>query len=135
MKIVVARPPNFDKISAAFPRAGDQGVLFAYGDTIFNPTNVAIPPQLLAHESVHEGQQVACGGPGGWWDRYIDDVEFRAAQELPAHCREYADYCSRVKDRNLRAKALHHIAARLSGPLYGGVMSFSEARAKMLMAS
>jgi hypothetical protein len=128
LQIVVGHPPNFDEIKAAFPNAVKNGVLFAYGDTIFNPSNANIPPQLIAHEQVHSRQHVVVGGPSKWWRRYIDDMEFRAAQELAAHCAEYRVYCDRVKDRNLRAKTLHMIASRLAGPLYGNAMSFLEAR-------
>lgn len=132
MHIAVALPPNFDEIVAAFPNATKPGVLFAYGDTIYNPSNVNIPPQLIAHEGVHEQQQIAAGGPRPWWREYIDDVEFRAEQELTAHQAEFINYCQRVRDRNLQAKTLHLIASRLAGPLYGNAMSFSEARRRIL---
>jgi hypothetical protein len=135
MQTVIAYPPNFEAIVAAFPNATQRGVLFAYGSRIFNPSGVDIPPQFLAHESVHEQQHSDIGGPEGWWDRYIDDVEFRASQEVPAHAREYRVYCDIERDRNRRAKALHAIAVRLSGPLYGKVMTFGEARSKLLMGA
>lgn len=131
MQVVVGYPPNFAAISAAFPQARNTGVLFAYGEIVYNPSGVVIPPQLIAHEGVHEIQQVATGGPSKWWTSYIDDAMFRLAQELPAHQAEFAHYCRRVKDRNLQAKMLHGIASRLSGPLYENVISFNEARRRI----
>ena len=132
MQIVVARPPNFDEIVAAFPIATKPGVLFAWGDTIYNPSGVVIPPQLVAHEGVHAKQHAAVGSPAYWWRQYITFVEFRAEQELAAHREEFKVYCQRVKDRNQQAKALHMIASRLSGPLYGGAMSFADARRQIV---
>lgn len=131
MQVVVGYPPNFAAISAAFPQARNTGVLFAYGEIVYNPSGVVIPLQLIAHESVHEKQQAHEGGPANWWASYIADEEFRMMQELPAHQTEFRNYCLRVKDRNLQAKMLHGIASRLSGKLYGNAMSFAEARRRI----
>jgi hypothetical protein len=51
--IIVARPPNFEQIHAAFPRADKPGVMFAYDGKIYNPSGGIIPPALIAHEEVH----------------------------------------------------------------------------------
>lgn len=127
MQIKVAHPPNFGEIKQHFPEATKRGVLFAWGDKIFNPSGVEIPPWLIAHEEVHGRQHAAAGGPGKWWRRYIDDVAFRAAQELAAHQVEYRVLCQHVKDRNARARALQQMALRLSGSLYGNAMPYGEA--------
>lgn len=49
MKINFARPPLWDKINAAFHVEG-QPVIFAGGDTIYNPERVPLTKELHAHE-------------------------------------------------------------------------------------
>ena len=130
MEIVVALPPVFESILRVFPGAAGHGVLFAFGSVIYNPSGIVIPPELIAHEEVHGARQLAMeGGVDEWWAQYILSPVFRCDEELYAHRAEYAKVCEVVKDRNRRAKHLHHIASRLAGPLYGGVIPFVEARA------
>lgn len=126
--IIVERPPNFDQILAAFPDAGKPGVIFAYGEHIYNPTGNPIPPALLAHEAVHQRRQItgegsrALGSPemltNLWWKFYLSDPEFRYTEELKAHVAEYKAQLGPRIDRNYRAKLLVSTAARLVAPLY-----------------
>jgi hypothetical protein len=132
MKILVEKPPNFERILAAFPHA-DGKVLFAYGDTIYNPKGIQIPHYLLAHEAVHGMRQLGQGGVDPWWDKYIDDAEFRYQEELASHRVEYAVLAQQVQDRNARAKLLMATAARLVAPLYSYKRSLLQAQ-KDLMA-
>lgn len=124
MKIEIANPPNFERIVAAFPKATDKGVIFAYGDTIYNPSGVNVPPALLAHEEVHGQRQQSVGyapnrlNADVWWEKYITDPEFRYYEELPAHAAEYKAQLRHVKDRNDRAKLALSTAQRLLAPLY-----------------
>lgn len=118
--IIVARPPNFDRIRQALPDADKPGVIFAYGDDIYNPSGGTIPPALLAHEAVHCERQrpVECVGPEAWWDLYLTDAEFRYHEELLAHVAEYISFAQTVADRNGRARLLQRTAQRLTAPLY-----------------
>jgi hypothetical protein len=121
--IKVERPPNFEAILAAFPSAGGYGVLFAWGDDIYNPSGVVIPAALLAHEAVHGSRQRGQGGhasgPLIWWDRYINEPAFRYHEELLAHAAEYKFQLKDVgSDRNRRARLLTSTAQRLIAPLY-----------------
>lgn len=121
MKIEIALPPNFDKILAAFPGAANRGVIFAYGDTIYSPSGVTIPPALIAHEEVHGQRQrlmYAQDAVSRWWEQYISDPEFRYDEELHAHAAELNVLKHIVKDRNERAKLAMHTAQRLLAPLY-----------------
>lgn len=127
MKIVHGYPPLFDRMLEVFPNAKKPGVLFCWGDTIYNPSNVTIPGYLVAHESVHRDQQGK--EPAFWWERYMANPEFRLAQEVPAHREEYRQYSIDFPNRNMRRLALKTIAQRLSGPLYGNMISFDKARA------
>lgn len=124
MNIVRAHPPNYDQIRAAFKEAGRPGVIFAYGDTIFNPNGGKISEALLAHEEVHCGQQG--NDPIGWWNRYIDDPAFRFGQELEAHQAEFR-VASQDASRQVRRSILRELASRLSSPLYGSCGSREEA--------
>jgi len=125
MMIVVANPPNIDAIDAVFHVKGKPGVIFTYGQTLYNPSGTHISEPLKAHELAHMGQQE---NPDSWWTRYLVDMEFRLDQELEAHKAEYRRYCELHADRNMRNSFLTGIAARLSGPLYGWLIKYSAAR-------
>lgn len=128
MKIVVARPPMWDEIDAKFNVAG-KPVIFTWGQIIFNPEGCEVSPALKAHEAVH-GQRQGTDDESirGWWFRYLEDGAFRYVEELAAHRAEYRAYKGWTKDKNQVAQRLHQVATRLSGPLYGGVTSYTEAR-------
>lgn len=125
-------PPNYDKIRRAFPTQGRPGILYAYGDIIYNPSGVNIPPWVEVHEAVHgerQQQGVACAGlclcNGGiteWWDRYIADKDFRLVEEILAHNAEWKAYSGPYRDNYLG-----HMAERLSGDLYGNLISYEDA--------
>jgi hypothetical protein len=114
----------FEEIDAAFAVAG-KPVIFTFGDTIFNPEGIEIGKSLVVHEGVHAERQGDV--PGDWWRRYIAEPEFRLAEEIPAHRAEWAAIKSVHRDPNRQIRHLVAIAGRLSGPLYGGLISFQEA--------
>jgi hypothetical protein len=124
MDIVNEFPPNIDDIKKVFPITGKE--IFAYGNTIYNPTGVALPPWLIAHEEVHQAQQA--GDPAWWWGHYLDDPQFRFEQELEAHIEEYRVFCTAPSDRTGRRLYLRNIARRLSSPMYGNMVSYDKAR-------
>lgn len=115
MKIEISRPPNFDKILAAFPNADKPGVIFAFGNVIHNPSGGVIPQALLDHEAVHGHRQMGC--PESWWRVYIGDPDFRYDEELYAHAAEFRAQAHGL-DRNHKAKLLQSTASRLIAPLY-----------------
>jgi hypothetical protein len=127
MNVVTGYPPNIDAIDAVFNVRNKPGLLYCYGDTIYVPDGTPLTPELKAHEGVHYVRQTATS-PEKWWNLYLTSPEFRLAEELPAHRAEYKQFCALNRDRNARSRALHAIAARLAGPLYLGLISFSKAR-------
>lgn len=129
MKIVRARPPNYDAIDAKFNIRGQQ-VVFAYGDTIYVPSgSLDVPPQIVAHEKVHSARQLAYGiGVEEWWKRYIADIDFRREEEQLAHIAEYRHLCDHAGGRNQRRRHLSIVATKLSHPLYGPLMNKTAAR-------
>jgi hypothetical protein len=114
----------FDEIDAAFRVAG-RPVIFAFGDTIYNPEGVKITPALEAHE--------ACTASGratdveGWWRRYMADPQFRLVEELLAHKVEFETLCTGA-NRHQRRFHLRVVAGKLSSPLYGRMISLERAR-------
>lgn len=131
-EIVFEKPPIFDELVKVFPEAAEKGVIFSWGNLIYNPSGGAIPPWLLDHEAVHGTRQTDPYWNDGtiedWWKYYIKDAQFRLDEELPAHQKEYKSYCEHVKDREQRARYLHRMAMRLAGPLYGRLITFTRAR-------
>jgi hypothetical protein len=118
VSVIKSRPPNFDRILAAFPDADKPGVLFAYGSDIYFPDGGDIPAELLAHEAVHQRRQTTLFTPEQWWDLYLTDPGFRYHEELLAHVAEYKSATEWISDRNQRAIYLVSKARRLIAPLY-----------------
>lgn len=123
IQIVEAFPPNIEKIRHHF---GDvpNNTVFTFGTTIYNPGKGKISEPLRIHELTHVAQQ---RDPYEWWDKYCTDVEFRLEQEVEAYSNEFNCFRSMMKDRNKQVKYLHSIAQKLSGPLYGNIVTLSEA--------
>jgi len=127
--IIHARPPNFSHIALAFPFADRPGVIFSWGEDIFNPSGVEIPGELLAHERAHGQRQLAPGmNPYFWWERYIEDPKFRLEEELAGHKAEYAAFKSHEHNARKRERMLGHIAEKFSSPLYGSMITQPHAR-------
>lgn len=120
------RPPNFEAIAAVFPGAHGEGVIFAYGNAIYNPNNTEIPPYLWAHERVHCERQLDIGVEV-WWDRYLTDGQFRYHEELLAHRAEWKSMKDNIHHRHHRRKMLKLLAERLAHPLYGRMVSKEKA--------
>lgn len=123
--IVVAKPPVYDECVAAFGRDAIVGkpILWAWGDKIYNPLDIDIPRELLAHEAVHGARQL--GQVESWWELYLKDAAFRYNEEVLAHRAEWRNL---VKWNRQSAAALDAIAARLASPLYGKMCSMDGAR-------
>lgn len=135
MKIVNAPPPNFAAIVAVFPRARRPGVVFTFGDTIYAPGRDAdLSPWIVAHEAAHALRQGP--SPEVWWGRYLADPKFRFDEEVYAHRVEWRTWINMgPRSRHDRRGMMRVVAGRLSGPLYGELVSFSSAKAIILQES
>jgi hypothetical protein len=129
VRIEIGRPPLWAEINAEFNVAG-KGVLFCWGNTIYNPDRIDVRTALVAHEETHSKQQG--DDVEGWWRRYIADPAFRLSQEIPAHQREFAFVCWDGANRKKRRGYLDNVARRLASPLYGGLVDFTQAKALIL---
>jgi hypothetical protein len=131
ISIVNDWPPNIRSIRAVLPVS--ERNIFAYGGIIYNPGGGGLSPELVAHEAVHFEQQRKLNrwyrrnGAEVWWRRFLRDPEFRLEQELEAHRAEYREFCRLHSDRNERQRALRVIAGKLAKPMYGGIITVSEA--------
>lgn len=124
MKIIVGNPPNIDEIRKVFPV--QKNVVFAYGDAIYNPDNLRVPHEAILHEQVHQRQQKKIGTKI-WWDKYLADVEFRIAQEIPAF-KAQCDYMRKqLKNPKQLQWYLARVAEAMSGDNYGNCISFKDA--------
>jgi hypothetical protein len=113
-RILTMFPPNIGRITKVIPHARKQGVIFTYGDTIYNPAGNKLPPELIAHEMVHIEQQHGIN-PEVWWAMYLSDPKFRLGMEIPAH---------KVEMDYLRANRMshRHVLTRLLSPLYAAIL-------------
>jgi hypothetical protein len=128
LQVVFTFPPRYKELDARFQVRG-RPVIFTFGLVVHNPGRIKISPELMVHEGVHSKRQGA--DVDGWWTDYIADPLFRLCEEMPAHIAEYADVCNRFSIHKAQQRALHLIAARISGPLYGGMIDYREARERI----
>lgn len=129
MRVIRDRPPLFDEIDARFNVRG-KPILFAWGDRLYIPSgSLDVAPHLMAHEEVHGARQ-GTAEPGIilWWKSYLNDREFRLDEEILAHRAEYQSLISHSGGRQQRRRHLAITAARLAAPLYGRMISVSEAK-------
>lgn len=121
-------PPNFETLAKALPGAKRKGVIFTYGKTIYNPSFVKMDHSLLAHEATHVVQQTTDGmSPEEWWKMYVANPGFRYNEELEAHRIEHQMMARLGHSRIARRLALKSMARRLSGQLYGNIVSYHKA--------
>lgn len=138
--VMIAYPPNYEQLTKAFRITGRPGIIFSWGSTIYNPSNVDISPDLFAHEAVHERQQRDIWAEAAnqtmdqavrtWWRRYIDDPGFRFDQELEAYRAQW-EFAQAAYNRDHRRKLLKHISNALSGPMYGNLVTPAEAKRRI----
>jgi len=124
--IIVAYPPLFDEIDRAF-RVRGKNVFYSWGRDIYNPMDLVIPPELLAHEAAHGERQVKAD-INAWWREYIRSPSFRLREEIPAHQAEYRYLVEHAPNRNARRAALKQTAVRLAAPLYGRMTTVGRAK-------
>ena len=124
MKFSTEKPPNWSEIIAQFPVKWENGVIVTYGDTIH--CHVDIGPQKTAHESVHVSRQTSMG-VDKWWEEYFENSAFRLEEEVLAYKEEVKWVRKVYKDRNVRFKVISQICKDLSSPMYGKIISYSDA--------
>ena len=122
IEVVQNWPPNIEELKKHFPM--EPGVIFAYKGKIYNPFNIEITLDLMIHEATHFEQQGE--DTEGWYEKYINDKQFRFEQELQAYAAQYEFLETVVNNKILKTK-LFTMAELLSGPLYGNMIPFEKA--------
>lgn len=131
MKIVEDYPPNYEEICSVIPAVRTQnGIVFTYGDTIYNPDKEEIEDHLECHEEVHEKQQLEMG-VDEWWAEYLVNPKFRLEQELEAYRAQYK-MVNKAYGRGSALELVKSIARDLSGPMYGSILKYKEARKSII---
>ena len=120
MNIKVAYPPNYADIVKAGLKPRHRAV-YCYGDTIYNPSGEGIDEHILVHESVHQEQTKAFGGPEKWWKEYLSNPKQRLEWEIEAYARQYA-FITQSLNREARRPFLKAVAKDLSSEMYGHIV-------------
>lgn len=123
--IINSFPPNIDKIRETFDLRGRPGIVFTFGGNIYNPSGLNMSEDLVAHEEVHIKQQLSMG-PEIWWEKYLENPEFRLEQELEAY--RVQNEVLKKQPRPVRRRVLAHICNELSSKMYGNIISSEEAK-------
>lgn len=119
-----------DAIDAKFGVRG-RAIIYAWGDTIYNPLGVLVGRELVAHEALHGARQCLTGIEE-WWRRYIASDDFRLEEEVLAHRAEYeALLAEHGADRSTRRRMMHHVVVRLTHPVYQYKLAAGEARRRL----
>jgi len=121
MLIQETYPPNIEEIKKLFKITSL--TIYAYGDTIYNPSGLNINKPLLEHELVHIKQQN--NNPKEWWIKYLQDIDFRLNQEVQAFQRQYR--VAKGINKSQSHEYLKELASNLSGELYGELITYFEA--------
>lgn len=124
MQIVQSFPPNIDKIKAAFNVPPN--TVFTYSPHVYSPLSKDLPTHLVIHEQTHLTQQH--DDPEAWWDRYLQDADFRFDQELEAYRNQYRYMQRNIKNYHRLQSELDLLAKDLSSAMYGSIISLFHAR-------
>lgn len=130
MKISNMFPPNFKEIIKVIPGATQHGIVFTYGDTLYNPSNSPIEDHLERHEEIHMKQQEEMGADE-WWAEYLKNPKFRLEQEVEAYRAQYK-LVYKTYGRADASFVLKQIADDLSGAMYGNILSRKQARKEII---
>lgn len=125
MKISTSKPKIYDEIIKHFDVDWERGLIITYGDTVY--CKHPLDQQKIVHEQVHIDQQSEMGVEM-WWRNYFIDPNFRLDQELEAYKYEVEWIRANVKDRNQKDRLISEICRVLASPIYGKLVTYTEAR-------
>lgn len=123
MKIKNDKPDIYFRLKNIFDIDWDKGIIITYGESVY--CKFPISEDLEVHEGTHVKQQLDYGVEK-WWDRYIEDVDFRFSQEKEAYLNQANWIKQNIKDRNERFKRLDKIATDFSSSIYGNIITKKE---------
>lgn len=128
--LIHSLPPNWSTLLEVFPalKGQEQNVVFTYAPHIYMLRDMQLPPDIAVHEAVHLKQQTDIS-PGIWWTRYIEDPEFRLAQELEAYGAQL-HFWSAYRNAIYKTEKAR-LARDISSSFYGNMISFGEAESAL----
>jgi len=127
MEIKAGWPPNIQAIREKVNPTEHN--VFAYHPYVYIPSGKPITQDVALHEEIHLKQQEQIGVQK-WWRKWLDDVSFRAEQEIEGYAAQYA-YARKVYTRNHADHILTTAALGLSSPMYGNLGTYHEIEKKI----
>lgn len=125
VKISHEIPSIYPRLKEKFGIEWDRSVIITQFP--FVHCKIPLTATKTVHEATHLRQQEEIGVMK-WWDRYINEPDFRLSQELEAYLEEANFVREMFSDRNLRYRLIYDMARQLSSRMYGSIISFEEAR-------
>lgn len=121
-------PPNLELLQQHFPYIKDhQGWYVTVGGIIYNPFNLVMTPDYVAHELVHVYQQHSHeGGPDAYLKKYIEDMDFRLEVETVAYGYQL-QYIRKHEGYQAAQRRLIMLARHMASPLYGPMVTYENA--------
>lgn len=118
------KPPIYERLVKAFGINWNRGVIIAYGDTIYCKRKLT--QAKIVHEKTHLKQQAGMGVEA-WWDKYIEDPQFRLLQEIEAYTNEIEWIKDNIYNMHERKALVDKIVLDLSSSMYGSIVTQEEA--------
>lgn len=119
--IIHTKPEIYQRLVDTFGIDWNKGIIITYNGKIYCKTDIS--DDLIVHENTHIKQQE---NQPDWWDKYIEDKNFRLSQEIEAYKAQY-EYVKGNYPRWARRKVLKAIATDLSSYIYGNIISYEDA--------
>lgn len=117
-------PPVYGLLRSRFNVDWDDGLIIAWDGKIHCKGEPE--PQKVVHEKVHLDEQGKMGNEA-WWRLYLDNPDFRLAEEAKAYRAEMAFLRRNIKNREHLYRYAREIVDSLSGPIYGSMVSREDA--------
>ncbi len=127
MKISKKYPPNYRQVVDIL--GADDTTVYCYGDTIYNPNNIEITPDIEVHEEVHSKQQG--DNPELWCLKYLNDKEFRQQSEVEAYGAQYFFVKNHLGGGKMLEWLLDKLADELSSSCYNLDINQAQAKSKI----
>lgn len=118
-------PTIYPRLKEKFGVDWDKGIIITQFP--FVHCKIPLSAAKTVHEATHLRQQEKIGVMT-WWDKYLDDEDFRLFQEVEAYREEASFVRENYKNRELRFRLIYDMARQLSSPMYGSIIGFEQAR-------
>lgn len=125
MLITNKKPKEYDVLKKHFPELDFDKHVITINGVIHS--KYPMPPNVLVHEMIHVMQQRQVPSEDDFLEHFINDPKFRLGCEVEAYNAEYAFLKHGFVSKDYLQEKLRDMCNILSGPLYGNIISYSEA--------